>query len=149
MSDNDLLSRFTARLDARPKPEASPPDEEEIAPGDAFATVTGQRTAKALEFIRHGGRSFIVPYGYAPLLWWEPPGLLLVEYPGLFTVALRGKQLGGLQRLLRDMRVVWVRESDPIEALGLPVAVTSIEIVQAFPSRDGQATADPSSNSVA
>ena len=139
MPDSDLLPRFTSRFDGKPEPAA--PEEDEIASGAAYATVTGQRTAKALEFIRQSGQSFTVPYGYAPLLWWNPPGLLLIEYPGLFTVALRGKQLGGLQRLLRDMRVAWIRESDAIEALSLPVAVTGIEIIQAFPSRDGNALA--------
>ncbi len=55
-------------------------DDETVAPGDAYATVKGQRTATSLKFIRRGGRSFAMPYGYLPIAWCEPPDTILIEY---------------------------------------------------------------------
>lgn len=126
MSDSDVLP-FPAT--ARPGPS-----EEKVAPGDAYATAGGQRMAGALEFIHKDGSSFVMPYGYMPLTWWRPPGTVFLEYPGFFTVVLRGKNLEGLKRRIRDGRVTWVREFDERQASALPEAVTSIRIVHAYPS---------------
>ena len=115
----------------RPRPER---DDEAIAPGKAFATVTGARRAPALEFIWRDGKSLCVPYACLPLLWWHPPGLILLEYPGLFTVALHGRRLAELHQRLRDQKVLWVREGDSDEAP--PLAVTSIAILRAYPSHE-------------
>ena len=136
MDDSGELLPFASRLDGKPRlpPDAEEPPDELVAPGQAFATVTGQRTATALEFIRRDGRAFCVPYAYAPLLWWQPPGSLVIEYPGVFSVVLRGCNLAGLYRRVRDKRVTWICETGEIDATG--TAVTSIEIVHAFPSRE-------------
>ena len=112
------------------------PSAEAVAPGDAYATVTGQRQALSLEFIRPNGDSFTVPYSYRPLLWWQAPASLILEYPGLFSVALRGKNLAGLFRRIRDYKVTWVREIGPADAAAMPAAVTSIEIIRVYPSRE-------------
>ena len=117
----------------RPTPKPERP-EETVAPGKAFATVTGQRQAPALEFIWRDGKSLAVPYACLPLLWWHPPGLILLEYPGLFTIALKGERLTELHRRLRDQRVLWVRECE--EAGALPLAVTNIAILRAYPSHE-------------
>jgi hypothetical protein len=108
-----------------------------VAPGDIYATAGGQRVAVALRFIRTNLRSFSVPYAYLPLLWWQPPGSLLIEYPGLFTVSLRGKELDELHRRIADHRVTWIREFDPAQAAAMATAVTRIDILHAYPSRDG------------
>jgi hypothetical protein len=133
---------FTARLAVGKPPDPlgdSPaPDDtgELIAPGDIYATVTGQRLALALEFIRKDKRSFTVPYSYLPLLWWQPPGSLTIEYPNLFSVRLLGKELDELRRRIKDQRIVWVREFDERQAVALASAVTHIEILRSYPSHE-------------
>lgn len=135
----DTLLPFAARHDPKPKPGVPPEGddtpEELVAPGQAFATVTGQRSATALEFIRRDGRAFCMPYSYAPLLWWQPPGVLILEYPGFFSVVLRGSHLSGLYRRIRDRRVTWICETGEIDAAGT-AAIHSLEILHAFPSRE-------------
>lgn len=131
-ADGELLTLLPPRGNARPDHEAP---EEAVAPGHAFATVKGPRAARSLEFIRRDGSSFCVPYGYLPLCWWQPPGSLLVEYPGLFTVALHGHGLAELKARLADHRLLWVRECE--EGAGLPVAITRITLLRSYPSRDG------------
>lgn len=131
-----ILTPFIGRLEPQPRRLPEPP-EETIGPGRAYAVVAGLRPAVALEFIRKDGCSFTIPYGYAPLLWWNPPTQLIIEYPGVFSVLLRGKNLGDLQRRIRDCRVTWVREFAEADAEALPLAVTRIEITLAFPSREG------------
>jgi hypothetical protein len=113
-------------------------DDETIAPGDAYATVKGQRAATALKFIRRGGPSFTMPYAYLPILWREAADTLLVEYPGLFTVALlgQGNSLEGLEDLIADHRVTRIRECEPRVAAALPMAVTRILILRSYPSRE-------------
>jgi hypothetical protein len=111
---------------------------EAIAPGDSFATVTGQRRADELEFRMIDGHSFVVPYSYRPLLWWTPPDGLVIEYPTLFSVALRGRNIAGLYARIRDHRVTWIQEIAEEQAAALAAAVFSIEIIHAYPSRAGR-----------
>ena len=117
-------------------------DDELVAEGGSYATVLGQRAAHAIEFIPQDDDSFIVPYGYLPLLWPKRPDILLVEFPTLFSVALRCKQLDTITRLIRDQRILWIRACDERTAARLPVAVTRIEIVPIFPSREAGRSRD-------
>jgi hypothetical protein len=131
MSEADDLLTLT------PSRQASRDGQEEtIAPGAVFAVTTGGRLAQALQFIRPDGCSFSVPYSYAPLLWWHPPGTILLEYPGLFSVILQGDDLAELHRRILDRKVVWVRACEPEQAKH-PSAVTRLAILRAFPSREG------------
>jgi hypothetical protein len=80
-----------------------------------------------------------MPYGYLPIAWCEPPGSILIEYPGFFTVALlgiTGKNPEELGDLIADHRVTRIRECDPQTAAALPLAVTRIAILRSYPSRD-------------
>jgi hypothetical protein len=132
---------FTARVGGEKTTELpgdgqSPETDELVAPGDIYATASGQRLAMAIEFIGKDGQSFTVPYSYLPLLWWQPPGLLTIEYPGLFSVMLRGKELDELHRRIKDQRITWIREFDEHQAVALSSAVTRIKILRAYPSRE-------------
>ena len=89
-------------------------------------------------------RSFSVPYSYLPLLWWEPPGRLTIEYPNLFSVLLEGKELEELHRRIKDHRITWVREFDEQQAVALSAAVTRIAIIRAYPSREANDEPDGS-----
>ena len=77
-----------------------------------------------------------MPYGYRPILWGHPPDSILIEYPGFFTVALTCKGHDELFKRIGDHRVTWIRECDETLAAGLPVAVTRIEILRSYPSRE-------------
>jgi hypothetical protein len=139
MDDADLL--LLAKPALRAKRPGMPPDgddgvDELVATGDAYATVKGQRHADILRFLRQRRRSFAMPYGYLPIPWWESPALLLLEYPGFFTVAMHGKSLDELERRISDKRVTWVRECDKAAAADLPLAVFRIDILHAYPSRE-------------
>jgi hypothetical protein len=136
MDDNETNILPFAERDGLRKHDESLPDgdAEAVAPGGAYATIAGQRHALSLEFIQRDGRSFTVPYSYRPLLWWRSPGTLILEYPGLFSVALRGQNLTGLVGRIRDYKITWVREVDPVRAAEMVTAVTSIEIIRAYPS---------------
>ncbi len=140
MDDTDLLSPVRVRREPKPPmPDGDSGDDgsdELVADGDTYASVKGQRVASAIEFLPLDDDSFIVPYGYLPLLWPKRPDTLLIEYPTLFTVRLQGKQLDVLKRRIRDQRVVWIRACDEMTAARLPVAVTRIEILRAYPSRE-------------
>lgn len=140
MDDSDLLTRFTARFDAGRMPEGPLPadddGEETAAPGDIYATLAGPRRPPVIEFIRRSGDAFALPYHGLSAYWWHPPGLLLLEYGGLFTVGLHGQRIAELYRRIKDQRVTWVRECSEAEADALPHAVTAIEILQVFPSRE-------------
>jgi hypothetical protein len=81
-----------------------------------------------------------VPYSYLPLLWWHPPGLLTIEYPGLFSVLLHGKELDELHRRIKDQRITWVREFDEHRACALSSAITRLEILRAYPSHEASGT---------
>lgn len=131
MDDSRLLSRL-----AQPKPENGQEDDELIAPGNCYATISGQRTAHAIEFIPGDADPVIVPYAYLPLLWPKRPDILLIEYPTLFTVLVQSSPPDILKRLIRDRRILWIRESTPAEAATLPVCVARIRILRTFPSRD-------------
>lgn len=132
--DREFLHLVTNRRVAEPEPYEEP--EEEIAQGDAYATVKGQRNAPYLEYRRKDGTSFAMPYGYRPIVWGHPPDSILVEYPGFFTVALTCKGHGELFKRIGEQRVTWIREYDETLAASLPVAVTRIEILRAYPSRE-------------
>jgi hypothetical protein len=137
MDDTDLLTAVRVRRELRPKlPEGDDGADELVGEGDAYACVKGQRVASAIEFIPRDGDPFIIPYGYLPLLWPKRPDTLLVEYPTLFTVQLQGKHLDVLKQRIRDQRVIWIRACDEVTAARLPVAVTRIEILRAYPSRE-------------
>jgi hypothetical protein len=139
MHDNgNELVPFAVRVAGGDKlPDDGPADAGELAaPGNVYATVTGPRLALSIEFARRDGSSFCVPYACLPLLWWRPPGRLIVEYPGLFSVLLRGKELDELRRLIKDQRVTRIREFDEHDAAALASVVTRIDILRAFPSRE-------------
>jgi hypothetical protein len=141
MDDSHVLP-FTGREDGRRKRgggSGGPPDDGDadgvlIAKGNVYASVCGQREAVMLEFIRQDGHSFSVPYHRQPLIWWHPPDTIILEYPGIFSVLLRGKNLEELHGRINDRRVTWVRECDDSVAAALPMAVTRIEIIRAYPS---------------
>jgi hypothetical protein len=145
MADSDVLAPFRARLDPRGKwGGESPADEtgdtrdELPGPGDAYATVSGQRLALNLEFIWRDGGSIIVPYACLPLLWWHPPHAMIIEYRSALSLMLKGKTIEQLKRLIQDQRVTWIRECGEAEAEALPLAVTSIAILDVHPSREAK-----------
>jgi hypothetical protein len=137
--DNDNLLLVKPALPARRGVLPPEGDDELVAAGDAYATVRGLRHAEGLRFRRRGRRSFTMSYDYRPIPWWESPGLLLLEYPGFFTIALHGKCVAELEPLIIDRRVTWLRECGEAEAAGLPVAVVRIDILHAYPSREEEA----------
>jgi hypothetical protein len=134
----DQMGPFTARIagEVEPPGDSSANAGELAAPGNVYATVTGQRQAIAIEFIRKDSSSFTVPYACLPLLWWQPPGSLIIEYPGLFSVLLAGKELDELHRLVKDHRVTRIREFDEHQAASLASVVTRLDIIRAYPSRE-------------
>ena len=131
MDDNATLP-FPTRLDAKAKRQMLPPEdgelEEAVEAGDAYATTRGMRVSPALRFLHpDGSLKFAVPYGYLPIVWGESVELVMIEYPGLFSVALAGKNLGQLETRLCDHRVTWIRECSQPQAALLPAAVTRIK----------------------
>lgn len=143
MPDSDLRPAFLARLDAKPRRAEDPPhdaDDELVAQGDAYAAVRGQRTALSIEFIPRDGDGFILYYADIAAFWIRRPDTILIEYRHLFTVRLRLQGFDLLKRLIRDQRITWIRECSPAEAKALPAAVTRIDILRHYPSREaGQA----------
>jgi hypothetical protein len=138
---------FTARVGSEkaavvPDNNSADDDDELVAPGNIYAATSGPRLSLAIEFIGKSGRSFTVPYSYLPLLWWQPHASLIIEYPHLFSVLLEGRELDELHRRIKDQRITWVREFDEQQAVALSSAVTRIEILRTYPSRDigGKAT---------
>ena len=141
MSDSNVLSPFLTRFDAKAKRPDVPPepigdDDEVIAPGDAYAAVTGQRIALAIEFIPRDGDAFVIHYADILVLWIRQPDTLLIEYRNLFTVGLRVKGFDSFKRLLRDQRITRITECSEAEAAGLEVAITRIDILRIYPSRE-------------
>lgn len=143
MDDSDLLAPFRARIEPRTTrlPPAQDAGEEEasdeiIAPGQAYSSVRGPRRANALKFVRLDRISFAMPYALLPIVWPASPALLLLEYPHFFTVALRGKGLDAIEDRIIDHRLFRVRECRDDEAAALSVAVTGIDILASYPSRD-------------
>jgi hypothetical protein len=149
--DDETGFPFASRLGG--EKTAEPPDgggeegDELVAPGDIYACIKGPRLSLAIEFIDKDRRSFTVPYSYLPLLWWQPPGLLIIEYPGLFSVSLKGKELDELHRRIKDQRITWIREFDEHQAMALSSAVTRIEILRAYPSHEAGAGGNDESGS--
>ena len=132
--DGELLTLVHSRPHVLREQESS--EGETVAPGKAFATVKGgQRLATSLEFIPRVGESFDIRYAYLPHLWIRRPDTILVEYPSVFTVKLVCAGIDILTRLISDQRLVWVRECTQAEAAILTVAVTSIDILDFYPSR--------------
>ena len=137
----DSTTGFADRLGGESEPLTLLPDDdgqatELVAAGNIYATAVGQRHAVTLEFIWKDGRSLSVPYSYLPLLWWQPPGRIIVEYPSLFSVLVEGKELEELHRRTKDHRITWVREFDEHQAAALAFAVTRITILHSYPSRE-------------
>lgn len=126
MDDSDTLP--FVRPDHKTKGRVADKEpEEEVAFGNAFASVRGLRTPTTLRFFRADGRlKFAMPYGYLPIIWGESSSVIVIEYPGFFTLMLAGKNLNDLETRLCDYRVTWVRECDETQAALLSVAVTRI-----------------------
>lgn len=135
MDDSTRLLLVKPSLAAR-KAVAGDDDDELVAAGDAYATVRGQRHAEGLRFVRQSRRTFTMLYDYRPIPWYDSPDLLLLEYPGFFTIALHGKSVVELEPLISDRRLTWLRECSPAEAAGLAVAVLRIDRLHAYPSRE-------------
>jgi hypothetical protein len=135
MSDDDKDDEHLHLVSNR-EPMPHKRSDEAVALGNVYATAKGQRAAEAIEFRRKDGTSFTMPYGYRPILWGHPPASILVEYPGFFTVALTVVGHGELLKRLGAQQVTWIRECDESLAASLPVAVTRIEILRAYPSRE-------------
>jgi hypothetical protein len=134
-SDDDngkFLSLVNSRTAKRPE------ENDESAAGDAYATVKGQRTASTLRLFRGNGKPVSMPYAYLPIIWGDHlPSQVLIEYPGFFTVRLTGDcDLSPLEELLADHRVTWIRECSQAEAARLPLAVTRIDLLRFYPSRE-------------
>lgn len=129
--DNEHLHLVSNR---EPVPDKR--SDEAVALGNVYATAKGQRNAEAIEFRRKDGTSFSMPYAYRPIVWGHPPASILIEYPGFFTVALTVVGHGELLKRLGAQQVTWIRECDETLAASLPVAVTRIEILRAYPSRE-------------
>lgn len=129
----DFLSLVSNRVPAKPR---EPKDDADA--GDAFGTVKGQRTATTLRLIRRNRKPVTMPYAYLPIIWGDYlPGLVLIEYPGFFTARLAGiPDLGPLEELLSEHRVTWIRECDEAAATALPLAVTRIDLLRYYPSRE-------------
>jgi hypothetical protein len=141
MDDGNRLLLVKPATPARKPGMPDGDDGEVVADGDAYATVKGLRHAEGLRFIRRNRRCFTMPYDYRPLAWWDSPTLLLLEYPGFFTAALTGKGVAGLEPLIIDRRITWLRECTEAAAVSLPIAVFRIDILHAYPSREEEAIA--------
>jgi hypothetical protein len=128
-------SEFLSLVAKRPVGQR-PEREEDEAVDDAYGVLHGQREASTLRFIRHGGKPFTAPYSLMSFVWGDHlPQLLLIEYAGFFTVRLTGDDLTPLELLLSKRRVTWIRACDAAAAARLPVAVTAIDILRYYPSR--------------
>jgi hypothetical protein len=128
-----------AQKEAVSLPPAKVPEEsregDDIAKGDAWRSVRGERQALQLVFVFRDGEDFSMPYALLPSIWSGPGGSFLIEYPQ-FTVWLRGRNLADLKQAVRRHQITQVREVDGLLAAALPGAVTSLEIVDWFPSRE-------------
>jgi hypothetical protein len=144
MSDGGEDGSDTLTLVANNRP-ATKRDDESVAAGDAYATVKGPRTATSLKFIRRDRPPFAVPYAYLPIPWCQAADTLLVEYPGLFTVALlsEGGSVEGLDDLIAEHKLLRIRECERRVAAILPCAVTRILILGSYPSREDATDALP------
>lgn len=136
MDDSRILP-FTARTGRGPGGGNEPPNEDDqVEPGNAFAVARGTRAPPALRLLLPDGKSFAMPYGNPPIVWGDSPELVLLEYPGFFTVILAGKNLGLLEARLSEQRVTWIRQCNEADAACLPAAVTRIERMHRYPSHE-------------
>jgi hypothetical protein len=118
---------------------ATPPTDPEHAPGAGivYGLVHGQREASVLRLIRPDGKPLTLPYSLMPIVWGDfLPAIILVEYAGFFTLRLRGHDLDPLELFISERRVTWVRACDPATAAALPLAVTGIDLLRYYPSRE-------------
>ena len=113
-----------------------PGDDEQVGAGNAYAVTRGTKAVTSLRFLLADGRAFAMPYAYHPIIWVESPALLLLEYPRYFTVILGGKNPALLEDRLCERRVTWIRQCSEADADGLPIAVTRIERMHRYPSRE-------------
>ena len=128
---------FTARTGRGAGDGKEPPsDDESVEAGNAFAVARGTRSPLALRFLLPAGKSFAMPYAYHPIVWGESPELVLLEYPRFFSVILAGRNLGQLEARLTERRVTWIRQLDHAQAASLPAAVTRIQRLHRYPSRE-------------
>jgi len=112
-------------------PEAAP------AAGIVYGLIHGQREAGVLRLIRRSGKPFSLPYGLMPIVWGDwLPLMILIEYAGYGSVRLIGDALDPLETFLSDRRVSWIRACTEAEAAALPLAVTAIDFLHTYPSRD-------------
>ena len=144
--DNERIIPFTQRAGrgsgSGHGDEPPPADDELVEAGNAYAVARGTRQPATLRFLRQDGRLlFAMPYAFHPIIWLESDALLLLEYPGCFTVILAGAKLATLEARLSEYRVTWIRRCDPATAATLPVAVTCIERMHRYPSRELEVTA--------
>ena len=137
MSDGEEGGEFITLVSNR---GAAKPPETKDDPGDgiAYGCVKGQRTANLLRLIRRQGKPVTIPYAFLPIVWGDwLPHLVLIEWPGLFTARLAaGCDLGPLEARIADYRVTWIRECDAAEVAALPLAVTRIDLIRYYPSRE-------------
>jgi hypothetical protein len=124
---------LVAKDGAPPGPEDE--EEDNKAAGDASRSAPGERQAVHLVFVYRDGVDFSMPYALLPSVWSGPGSSFLIEYPQ-FTVWLRGRHLDELKEGVRRHKVSMVREFDVLQAEALLMAVTRIEIVEWFPSRE-------------
>jgi hypothetical protein len=96
--------------------------------------MRGGHKAVGLRFIFLEGGDFTMPYGHLPTTWKGPENSIFIEYPQ-FTVHLRGRKLDELRSRIDEHRVTLVREIEPLQAQSLAIAVTRIEILGWFPSK--------------
>lgn len=136
MDDSRVLP-FSQRVGNGGEP---PANDELVEPGNAFAVVRGTRAPPALRFFLASGKSFAMPYHTPPIVWGESPALVLLEYPGFFTVILAGHNLGLLEARLCEQRVSWIRQCPPGQVAGDTVMVTRIERMNRYPSREHDGT---------
>ena len=138
MEDSDTIPPpFLIRVDPRPAQTPHDEPEEVVAPGNAFAVARGLRAPPTLQFFdADGGLIHAIAYGYLPLIWGHSPGVIVIEYPTLFPLLLAGTGLGLLQARLCEYRVTWIRLCTAGQAAALPTAVTRIERLKIFPSRE-------------
>ena len=139
MDDKHLphILPFTARTGHGSGNGKEPPsDDEQVGAGDAYAITRGTKAVASLRFLLADGKAFAMPYAYHPIIWVESPALLLLEYPRCFTVILAGKNPALLEDRLCERRVTWIRQCSDADAAGLPIAVTRIERLHRYPSRE-------------
>ena len=91
-----------------------------------FGMVTDGRPIRRLKFYPGGGVIVSVPYGYQPLLIYEPDGYLWLRMSNL-TIRITGRGLDILERYVADEAVLWIRaDSEITDDPDDPMYVTEI-----------------------